>query len=82
MEATRICNYSGLRCYCCLAKLFGGQMMKKEYLGDSVYAEIISGMVMLTTDNGHGADQRIYLEMFVFKALVDYVQRVSTEGKG
>ena len=51
--------------------------MSKEYLGDSVYAEIESGMIKLTTDNGEGPVDTIYLEMFVFKALVDYVERIT-----
>jgi hypothetical protein len=28
--------------------------MKKTYLGDSVYVELVSGMFKLTTENGMG----------------------------
>jgi hypothetical protein len=36
--------------------------VKKIYIGDSVYAEIDRGMIRLTTDNGLGASNEIYLE--------------------
>lgn len=52
--------------------------MTKEYLGDSVYVEFDSGMLKLTTDNGMGPSNTIYLEDFVYRALVDYVKRHST----
>ena len=50
-------------------------MKKKEYIGDSVYVEIIHGQIVLTTENGLLTDpsNRIVLELEVFAALVEYV---------
>ena len=44
----------------------------KRYLGDSVYAEIEDGMIKLTTDNGAGLSDTIYLEPDVYRALDEY----------
>jgi ABC-type proline/glycine betaine transport system substrate-binding protein len=44
----------------------------KEYLGDSVYAEMESGMIRLTTENGFGASNEIFLETYVFHNLKRY----------
>ena len=51
--------------------------MSKEYLGDSVYVETMNpdGMLMLTTENGCGATNTIYLEPEVYQALTEYVKR-------
>lgn len=46
----------------------------KSYLGDSVYVEIERGMLKLTTDNGVGASNTIYLEAEVYAQLVIYVE--------
>ena len=46
--------------------------MDKQYLGDSVYAEHENGMIKLTTDNGMGASNTIYLEPEVMAALERY----------
>lgn len=53
-------------------------MNTKQYLGDSVYAEIENGMVKLTTENGYSDDPRnvIFLEPEVYDALVKYVERL------
>ena len=48
----------------------------KEYLGDSVYVEVDGGMLKLTTDNGLGPSNIIYLEDHVYDALVMYVERL------
>lgn len=49
-------------------------MKEKEYIGDSVYIEINEyGQIVLTTENGYGASNTIYLEPEVFSALVEYV---------
>lgn len=48
--------------------------IEKRYLGDSVYVEIERGMVKLTTDNGRGPSNTIYLEPEVMRALVQYYQ--------
>lgn len=50
----------------------------KEYLGDSVYVDVVNGMFMLTTDNGEGPSNTIYLEPLVLDALVKYAERVMT----
>lgn len=47
----------------------------KQYLGDSVYAEIQSGMIKLTTDNGTGPNNTIFLEDFVMDNLVEFYGR-------
>jgi hypothetical protein len=51
--------------------------MTKQYLGDSVYAEVVNGMVKLTTENGHSDDPRntILLEPDTFQALAEYVEK-------
>jgi hypothetical protein len=55
--------------------------MKKEYLGDSVYAEIEDGMLLLTTDNGYGPNNKIFLEQEVIEALLEYVARLEAVSK-
>mgnify|MGYP001591361240 CR=1 FL=1 len=47
----------------------------KQYLGDSVYADIEDGMVRLTTENGVPSDPQsvIYLEPEVIVALNNYI---------
>ena len=50
-------------------------MIGKEYLGDSVYAEIVNGMVKLTTEDGISVSNTIYLESLVLQALTEYVKR-------
>lgn len=52
-------------------------MIHKDYLGDSVYAEFDGYGVTLTTDNGMGASNTIYLEPEVFSALQRFVIRVA-----
>lgn len=47
-----------------------------EYLGDSVYVEVVEGMLVLTTNNGEGPSNTIYLERQVYDALVRYVERM------
>ena len=50
--------------------------MKKTYLGDNVYAEIIDMQLILTTENGLPTDpsNRIVLEKEVIRALVNYLE--------
>jgi hypothetical protein len=48
----------------------------KVYLGDSVYVEIERGMIKLTTDNGAGPSNTIYLEPEVLAALKQYAERM------
>jgi hypothetical protein len=52
-------------------------MEGKTYLGDSVYVEVENGMFKLTTDNGEGPSNTIYMEYEVYEALVQYVARVT-----
>lgn len=52
-------------------------MSKKEYIGDSVYVEIENRMVKLTTDNGRGPSNTIYLELEVLNQLINYLKRTS-----
>jgi hypothetical protein len=49
----------------------------KMYLGDSVYVEIIDGMLKLTTENGYSDDpsNTIFLEYETFKSLERYVEQ-------
>ena len=49
-------------------------MNNKRYLGDSVYASQDNGSLVLTTENGYGPSNTIYLEMEVLSALFDYLQ--------
>lgn len=47
--------------------------MNKTYLGDSVYAEIIDGMIRLTTENGGMPSNEIFLEENVYDTLTEWV---------
>jgi hypothetical protein len=49
----------------------------KEYLGDSVYAEFDGFMVKLTTENGLGPGNVIFLEPEVLQALNIYYARMT-----
>lgn len=55
--------------------------MSKTYLGDSVYVEVVGGMLRLTTENGMGASNEIFLEPEVFAALAKYVIHLSEQSK-
>jgi hypothetical protein len=50
----------------------------KAYLGDSVYASWEGDMILLTTENGYGASNVIYLEPRVYKALLRWVEDTTT----
>lgn len=56
-------------------------MNNKAYLGDSVYVEREGGMVKLTTENGFGASNTIYLEDFVLDALLLWLEISEGEKK-
>jgi len=48
----------------------------KDYLGDSVYAEVTAeGYIRLTTEDGINASNIIYLEPSVLAALIGYAKR-------
>ncbi len=50
---------------------------KSEYLGDSVYAGVERGMILLTTSDHDPrmADNQIYLEPEVLLALIEYAKK-------
>lgn len=50
----------------------------KDYLGDSVYADLHNGMILLTTENGKPDDpsNAIYIDREVFISLTRYAKRV------
>lgn len=52
-------------------------MIGKDYLGDSVYAEVENGMIKLTTENGFGASNTIYLDGRTMEALRNYHDRAN-----
>jgi hypothetical protein len=50
---------------------------RKVYLGDSVYVEIENGRVKLTTENGYGPSNTIYLESEVADAFGKYLNNAT-----
>lgn len=48
----------------------------KEYLGDSVYVKAELYQFVLTTENGFGPSNTIYLNDSVLQNLVSFVKRV------
>ena len=53
----------------------------KEYLGDSVYATIDDGGLILTTENGMGPNNTIYIDPDVYESLIKFVQRMEERKK-
>lgn len=53
----------------------------REYLGDSVYVDIENGMLKLTTENGMGPSNTIYLEPGTYLALESYWNRKTAQAK-
>jgi len=51
-------------------------MSNKTYLGDSVYCEVENGMFKLTTENGYGPSNTIFLEPVVLRKLNKYADEV------
>jgi hypothetical protein len=49
----------------------------KKYLGDSVYAEFADGQIILTTDNGNGSTNMIYLDFETYQALLAFVDKIN-----
>lgn len=47
---------------------------RKVYLGDSVYADFDGWMICLTTENGMGPSNTIYLEPEVMLSLIQYAE--------
>ena len=59
------------------------ELRDKVYLGDSVYAVVMGGQVILTTENGGGAMSAtnvIFLEPEVAEALYAYLKRLLYDG--
>jgi hypothetical protein len=55
----------------------------KQYIGDSVYADFDGYHIVLTTENGLGASNTVYLEYGVFMQLMEYGKRqFNLGGKG
>ena len=50
-------------------------MNTKEYLGDSVYADIDNGSIKLTTENGGYPSNIIYLETYTALELIEYIKK-------
>lgn len=46
---------------------------RKTYLGDGVFADLENGMVKLTTEDGYGATNTIYLEDEVLRSFEQYI---------
>lgn len=53
--------------------------MEKRYLGDSVYADCDGEHIILTTDNGCGPSNTIYIDETVWAALKRYVANIQNE---
>jgi hypothetical protein len=53
--------------------------MRKTYLADSVYVDYDGYYLVLTTDNGEGPTNTIYLEPAVWSELRHYVERLTQE---
>jgi len=51
-------------------------MNKKIYIGDSVYAAFDGSGITLTTENGMGATNSIYIEPNVFQNLVNFADDI------
>lgn len=49
----------------------------RSYLGDSVYVDTDGYGVILTTENGDGPTNQIYLEPSVYAALVSFVEMLA-----
>jgi hypothetical protein len=55
------------------------QIPEKDYLGDAVYAAVEDGMIVLTTEDGIGPSNRIYLDPAVYRSLRRYAKRAGFE---
>lgn len=50
-----------------------GILTEKEYLGDSVFANYDNYHIVLTTENGFGPSNTIYLDSMVMANLLKYI---------
>ena len=57
----------------------GGNMSYKQYMGDSVYAAFDGVGLKLTTENGFGASNTIYIEPEVLGAINRYWEYCVTQ---
>lgn len=48
----------------------------KQYLGDSVYAEFDGFQIKLTTENGFGPSNTIFMESGVVSSFFEFVERI------
>lgn len=56
--------------------------MAKEYIGDGVFADFVEGgMLLVTTEDGHVVQNKIYFEIETWAALMSYVARYKAEQK-
>ncbi len=53
----------------------------KEYLGDGVWVAVENGMIKLTTEEGYGPTNTIFLELPVFFELEEYVKKIKEKYK-
>ena len=53
-----------------------------QHLGDSVYIGVDRGMLTLTTENGSGPSNTIYMETEVVVAFLDYLKRYAPQLMG
>jgi hypothetical protein len=51
-------------------------MSQKVYIGDSVYADFDGEQVVLTTENGYGPTNTIFLDHTTAVALLEYLKRM------
>ena len=55
-------------------------MRTKVYLGDSVFAEFgdeTQGMIRVTTENGYGPNNEIFIEPRVLDALIQFAKKIN-----
>ena len=52
----------------------------KIYLGDSVYADVDGEYIVLTTENGGGPSNTIFLDAEVIASSLDYINNLRTGG--
>lgn len=53
----------------------------KDYLGDGVYVDFRERQIVLTVENGHEVLQEIFLEDYVYKRLLEYVEDLKNQIK-
>jgi hypothetical protein len=51
------------------------KVVVKDYIGDGVYAECDGDYIILTTENGVGENNIIYIDKYVLEALKRFIAR-------